>query len=346
MIRHPIPLSRLALGLGAFILTCTALLYALVLVAHPANAQDNQRFVPLFTNFTYWNHHWLQWLPTHPRFEAIEAAIAEVGERRLIRVWLTERTPPKRQFYFFNDAGAAAAQGADSYSRPIRFAYEAQEGKPADLDLAFEDDEGRAIIWSLRFAESDLLSDAYSGLKPPGGHGEAGRFLLFWTGPNTVTMQSETRIGGEIFGIAPADLAARKHYYGAAYSQGAWNGTFPYARAEIAFGYRTAPFGFAEAGRLETVQTVNGVSLLRHSFGSHDMSVRFDPPLPRQPTAGFGTTFTVSFDNETMPALSGQVITDGAGYLWRPSESKWALGSAIRSAMRTAPSGYILEVSR
>ena len=32
--------------------------------------------IPANTNFTYWDHHWIQWMPTHPLYEAVEPAAA------------------------------------------------------------------------------------------------------------------------------------------------------------------------------------------------------------------------------------------------------------------------------
>jgi hypothetical protein len=343
MIRYLMSVSRQVNRARTAVLGFTI---CVLLVVTAANAQPAERFVPLFTNFTYWDHHWLQWLPTHPRFEAIEAAVAEVGDKRLIRVWLTERAPPKRQFYYFNDFDAATAQGADSFYRLVRFDYVAEEGKPANLGLTLDDDEGHPIAWTMHFNDTDRLTNAYSGLKPSGGHGEAGRFLVFWTGANTVTQHSETKIGDETFGIAPADLAARRHHYGAAYSRGAWNGALPYARAPIAADYRTSPFGFAGAARLEIIQTTDGVSGLRHWFGMHDMSVAIDPPLPVKPNAGYRGRYAIAFDNGSMPAMHGQIAADGDAYIWRPDEPKWAMRNRLRSMVQPTPSGYVLEVSR
>jgi hypothetical protein len=51
--------------------TMTAALPGSAGVAQPSGSP----LVPLFTQFSYWDHHWLRWLPAHPVFEAIEAQV-------------------------------------------------------------------------------------------------------------------------------------------------------------------------------------------------------------------------------------------------------------------------------
>src|SRR5262245_48572990 len=87
---------------------------------------------PFHTSYTYWDHHWLQWLPSHPRFEAIEASVASPREGQpFIRVWLTERAPPKRQVFYFDDRERAAAMGTgESHYAAIDYRILGTPGAP------------------------------------------------------------------------------------------------------------------------------------------------------------------------------------------------------------------------
>src|SRR5262245_61155264 len=112
--------------------------------------------IPFLTNYTYWDHHWLQWLPSHPRFEAIEASVASANGRQFIRVWLTERAPPKRQVHYFDDEDMARAMRGGVFA-PIHYGVLGEPGAPRGLDLDFHDEGGQEISWFLRFAPEQKL---------------------------------------------------------------------------------------------------------------------------------------------------------------------------------------------
>jgi hypothetical protein len=166
--------------------------------------------IPLHTSYTYWDHHWIQWLPDHPRYEAIEASIASNsdGTSRYMRVWLTERQPPKNQTFFFDDETQTRSVFGKSFVRAIRYETPGGSGAPLGLDASFEDDEVRAVSWQLKFPQAERLSSQYAGLVPQGGHGEAGVQILWVLGPNATTFDSAVKIGAERFAVTPASVAA------------------------------------------------------------------------------------------------------------------------------------------
>jgi hypothetical protein len=110
--------------------------------------------------------------------------------------------------------------------------------------------------------------------------------------------------------------------------------------------YRSQPFGFAGAGRIE-LDTSGGLAAYRHVFGAHAMSVAFDPALSASPRAPAEGRYAIAFDGAA-PVLAGiyRRILDGARttILWQPNEPAWARGSPIRSAL--APGELRVEPAR
>jgi hypothetical protein len=303
---------------GAILIACTA----------PAAAQTIPP-VPFHTNYTYWDHHWLQWTPTHQRFEAIEASVAALPDGRSItRVWLTDRTPPKRQVFYFDDGDMAAAmRTGESHHAPLQYKILGADGTPRGLDLHFRDAAGEPVSWRLGFAPDAKLSSEFAGLKPQGGHSAAEVFLLFVLGPNATTWDSVAMIGDRAFAVTPDTIKSDGRYYGAAYTAGTHNGVFNYG---------TRPMRMdALNPRIAVARDANGAfKSLRHSFGKHDMTLSVS-----------GDRYEVRFDGAA-PVLTGKIAADGSDILWRPEEPGWARDVVLRS--RTVPfaGGYELGISR
>jgi hypothetical protein len=83
---------------------------------------DTERSVyisPLLYSFDHWDHHLLQWLPDHPRYEIVEALIKDSAPP-VIQFFFTERAAKdgsKKQFHYTNDqafAGRLARGAGDS----------------------------------------------------------------------------------------------------------------------------------------------------------------------------------------------------------------------------------------
>jgi hypothetical protein len=306
----------------------TCVCAAFVACASPAAAQTIPP-VPFHTNYTYWDHHWLQWTPTHPRFEAIEASVAAMPDgRRLMRVWLTDRAPPKRQVFYFDDRDMAAAmRTGESHHAPLSYKILGEDGAPRGLDLEFRDADGEAVSWRLGFAPSAKLSSEFAGLKPQGGHSAAEVFLLFVLGPNATTWDSVKMIGDRAFAVTPANVKADGRYYGAAYTAGTHNGVFNYGTRPVRLDALSPRVGF-------TRDDGGAFKSLRHRFGAHDMTLSV-----------FGDRYEVRFDG-AVPVLTGKVTADGTEVLWQPDAPGWARSVVLRTRTASLAGGYELSVSR
>lgn len=84
---------------------------------------------PVLYSYDHWDHHLLQWLPNHPRFEIVEALVRD-EEPPLVHFFFTEREAregSKRQIHYTNSDAFAArlADGAgDSEVYRVEVAYE------------------------------------------------------------------------------------------------------------------------------------------------------------------------------------------------------------------------------
>jgi hypothetical protein len=301
---------------------------AFIASAAPAAAQSLPE-IPFHTNYTYWDHHWLQWLPSHPRFEAIEASVGSMPDgRRFIRVWLTERTPPKRQVFYFDDSDRAAAmRTGESHYAAIDYKILGEDGAPRGLDVQFRDAAGELVNWRLGFAPTAKLSTGFAGLKPQGGHSAAEVFLLFALGPNATTWDSVAMIGDRVFAVTPDSAKSDGRYYGAAYTAGTHNGVFNYGTRRVRLD--------APDPRIAIARDANGaLRSYSHSFGAHAMTLTVS-----------GDRYDVRFDSDA-PVLSGKIESDGGDILWRPEQPGWARSVVLRTKASPVAGGYELTVSR
>jgi len=319
--------------------------------------------IPLHTSYSYWDHHWIQWLPGHPRYEAIEASIASNsdGTSQYMRVWLTERQPPKNQTFFFDDETQTRSVFGKSFARAIRYETSGGSGAPLGLDASFEDDEGRAVSWQLKFPPAERLSSQYAGLVPQGGHGEAGVQILWVLGPNATTFDSGVKIGAERFAVTPASVAAFGKKYGAAYTLGISGLIFPYGPSTVAardggftdsWGggraflpkagdpttFLTAPFGYKGVNQIELVTDPSGaLASYRHRYAAHIARLDFAPPLPNK-LDGHRGQYSVSIDGQP-PILAGTVSGDATGLVLAPQSPQWATAMPLRAVIRPVDSG-------
>ena len=287
---------------------------AIIACAAPAAAETLPP-APFHTAYTYWDHHWLQWLPSHPRFEALEASVATPREgQSFIRVWLTERTPPKRQVFYFDDRGRAAAMrtGQSQYAA-IAYRILGAPGAPRGIELDFLDAEGVGVNWRVGFPPGAALDTAHAGLKPQGGHSVDEVFLLFVLGPNATTYDAVAMIGDRAYAVTPESARSDGRYYGAAYTAGAHNGVFAYGTRPPA----------AAPGSIEIRGNAAGTLVAyTHRFGTHDMTVRVDDGR-----------YAVAFDGGA-PVLTGTVTAVDGTQIWRPDNPGWARAVVLRSEVR------------
>lgn len=143
---------------------------------------------PVFTNFSYFDHHWIQWLPDHPVYEAIEAQVYEgQGGRPFIRVFLTERAPPKRQTYFFSDAETSARWSSGrAFARDISLSHDANAGGAHSLVLRLTDADGATLEWVMEFDAADALQSYGAGLRPSQGHAADTAYIFHYYGNSVI----------------------------------------------------------------------------------------------------------------------------------------------------------------
>src|SRR3954454_16174376 len=90
----------------------------------PLQAQGSGElpFIPFPTSLTYYDHGWIQWLPDHPEFEAIEMQIANRGQggKPLARLFFSRRAAGKTQVFYFDDRDLAAGwKTGEAYYSPL-----------------------------------------------------------------------------------------------------------------------------------------------------------------------------------------------------------------------------------
>ena len=74
------------------------------------NPGDTRKYpvIPFNTNFwNYWDHYWATWLDDHPKYEMIEVTTYDNPKSpnyKLVRVFLSEKSGSKLQYYYLNDS--------------------------------------------------------------------------------------------------------------------------------------------------------------------------------------------------------------------------------------------------
>lgn len=163
--------------------------------------EDDERSVyiaPLLYSYDHWDHHLLQWLPDHPRYEIVEALIKD-SDPPLIHFFFTERAArdgSKKQFHYTNNeafAGRLARGAGDSEVKLVEIDYgPTDDGQIPRFYFALDAIEG-PITWE--FCASGEPDPKYgSGLinnvtenahNPKGG-------LLFFHLPESTTSDACT----------------------------------------------------------------------------------------------------------------------------------------------------------
>ena len=234
--------------------------------------------LPLNTNFSFWDYHWIHWLPDHPLYEAIEVALGAPlpSGAPLIRLWFTERAGGKRQTYYFNDEQVARTFGQESHFAPIEVAHSGLPGKPRNLTLRFFDKDGVGIEWQVGFAPDQQLSTEGAGLKNQNGHAAHSVMLFWYIDKGALTSDAYGMIGPVVHRPAPGGETQRR--VNTAYSQGAYSAVLPYAPSVITptdTGFRSS-WGsrdfvrdhFRYTARFESFRQPATVELLAGSDGS------------------------------------------------------------------------------
>jgi hypothetical protein len=352
-----------------------AALFAALASLSCASAQGDGSAAPLtpvFTNFTYFDHHWIQWLPDHPVYEAIEAQVYEgPAERRFIRVFLTERAPPKRQVYFFSDAETAARwQAGRAFAREITLEDEANAGGARALRLRLADADGAPLEWRMEFGASDALQSYGAGLRPSRGHAADTAYIFHYFGRSAVARSARLALGGQNYDYVrdEADLMRRGPKTG--YTAGSFTpvvrlGAFACAPERAALRcdqgrvfaptteagevWRTAPFGYAGLNHIDLHLSGDALDSYVHRFGAHVFRFDFEPALPPLPRLRGGESFAyaVSLD-DAAGVVTGRIAAardgDTVTLSWAPQTPPIMVSQPMTSVLVTQGEGYALSL--
>ncbi len=335
--------------------------------------------LPLLAHYTRWDHHLLQWLPDHPRYEMAEAFInARPDQEPLIWVLLTERRPrkgSKPQVGYTNSADWArqvANPRSDSRSRAtdIRLTM-SPEGSSPSFVVELVGEEG-PFRWEFE-SQGQPSEKRGQGLinVAESAHNLRGGLLVLHLPRCAVSARSTClTLGERSCEVKPWDeISFRPFFYGyrGVYSTGANVGYLP------AVAFRTTEAGDkelplldlswqsypAEDGSGETVFEAPHMAMRASSSGEgsriesvaavdgqHEMRVRFSPALPDLAGAADGqwrSTWTVGLP-DTPEVLSGLVAVEksgeGVSLLYEPREPKWARELGLEVEIRLLEDGY------
>ena len=327
--------------------------------------------VPFYTNFwSYWDHHWMTWLPEHPVYEAIEVSTYDNPrdpDYKLIRVFLTEREGDKRQYFYLNNEEAVERSRANAFYREIKYRTEGAFGEPLNLYLEFRDKDDQLVEWSIEFEPGQQLRKNTGGLTP--SIHSVGYILLFMLRDKTAdTPDGRFVMGGVDYSFKGDPETTTEsyrswynhNYYSAVivfghqrhdYENGAitntWGRSFRTSN-EDPNTYVSNPLGHGNRIRIETndrgeIQTYRHVSL------GHSLRFDFDPALPTisSATSGQRIRYSVSFDDFRELMLGEVSVSERGDTLalrWQPSHPDWALDRPFESLILPDSSGYDLSV--
>jgi hypothetical protein len=337
---------------------------ALPMIGRSASAAEPPvlPILPLATNFSFWEHHWIHWLDGHPLYEAIEVALGAPlpSGDPLVRLWFTERAGGKRQTYYFNDAAIARSFAQESHFVPIRVSHGGAQGAPQNLSLGFTDKSGTPVRWELRFPPAQPLSRSGAGLKPQNGHA-AHSVLLFWyIDAGAITPDSGCTIGAIEY--RPKADAPPQRRYNAAYSSGAYSAVLAYAPNEVT----TTPEGFRTSwagrnfvrdnaryvARFEAFRRPASVELrcapdnallgYRHTQGSHALALDFDAALS---VPGKAVGFELAIDGNHVAGGTVTPAADGSRLAWEFTDPEWAQQVGLATTIERRPAGYATRIT-
>ena len=348
-----------------------------LIAASPSRAQT-QLLLPINTNFSYWDHHWIMWIPQHPVYEAVEVLSLDNPRdpaNRLIRIFFTERAGGK-QVQYFSDPVVAKNWRTEAYFRDIEYRTTGEFGKPLGLYVKFKDKDDRLVELTIQTAKGQTLNPAGAGLKAQGTHGADSAFLLFYNGPSITKTTGKFLIEGKDYSATQAQGRGVKRIYQAAYSLGAYSAVIIYGRSRYdntrdgvknSMGrvfkatpgensgtiYRSNQFGFRAGNYIEiTTNPKTGTLSYEHFSGEHVYRIEFEPALPNIDSARSGQMirYKMSLDNiknlvEGVLSVKREekmILLD-----WQHQAPNWAKPSALRSVIQLdSTGGYDLEVGR
>ncbi len=349
-----------------------------VFFAQPLRLKAQEPLIPVNTNFSYWDHHWIMWITQHPVYETIEVMSTDNPDRpesRLIRVFLTERANGKKQVHYFSDASVAGNWRGEAYYRNIEYRTEGMPGKPMNLYIKFNDKNNALIEWVVRFEGGQELSKEWAGLRGQGGHAADTVFLIFYKGPNATTTDSNLLIDGNDYSSQVDDRRGGRHYYKAVYSLHAYTAVVSYgesnfivnpgelrnslgrvfkqvARSESGTLYRSNLFGFQNGNYIEVETNAQGeMRAYRHYHREHSFKIEFEPALLslRASESRQSIRYKISIDayKDLVEGVLSVRVEQGLVQLeWQHQKPDWMKDYSYRSTIRSGKNGYSLIVAR
>ena len=355
-----------ALAAAAF---APVMMPAASVAAGPARAAPMPS-IPFNSNFwSYWTHYWATWLPDHPVYEMIELTVYENPvdpDDRLIRVLLTERAAPKRQYFYLNDEAEVRRSRANTYLRVIEYRRSGPPGGPQNLEVSFTDKDGIPIRWTIAFPPEARLRNHGAGLTP--SIHSVGSVLLFALRTRTV----DTHIDRVMFGdvnyafqgsASDATPGTRSWYNPDYYSAVLVHGRTTFTRTGngLANSWGRAFGPIAENGQVYRSGELGPDNFITFRIGrngslrsyahfsrGHSLNFSFRPGIPTLDRARDGQQlrFRVSFD-QRRSLMEGTIRIhrqepDTVVLEWVPTGPSWAIGRTFWSSLRRTASGYEL----
>ncbi|MDT7833275.1 hypothetical protein RQM59_12845 [Flavobacteriaceae bacterium S356] len=348
------------------ILTTTILLLSIQLLgAQEKNSPiDTRKYptIPINTNFwNYWDHYWATWLDNHPKYEMIEVTTYDNPanpEYKLVRVFLSEKSGRKLQYYYLNDSIAMKRSRANSFYRDIVYKKKGKKGKPQGLYIKFRDKDDEIIEWTVNFDESAALKRHKKGLTP--SIHSVGYILLYHLRTKTVsTTKDKVLFNGKDY--AYKEEKGKKSWYNKdVYSavkvygknvftvsdkslSSNWNRHFK-KQGNV---YVSEKLGRQNFIRFE-VDNNDQIKTYKHSSFDHTLTFTFNPPLPNYATAKNGqiVDFSVSFD-EHQNVTKGKIRVMSKGedkliFQWIHDYPEWSKWRPFKSFFKFTDKGYEL----
>ena len=351
-------------------------LTAVIVAAAVADQAQSKLLIPINTNFSYWDHHWIMWIPRHPLYEAIEVLSVDsmsYPNVRLVRVFFTEKKTGK-QVHYFNNANVVRNWRGEAHYRDMDYRADGQSGRAMNLHLKFKDKDDKPVELKIEGAKDGALSDGGAGLKPQGSHGADTVFLLFYNGPSNSQVEGRLQIGGEDF--SPVHKVGEDgRSYRVAYSRTAYTAVISYGQSRFEVSqdslknswfrifrplpgsqeriiYRTNAFGFENGNYIE-VETNSKSEILTytHFSGKHTFRIAFDPVLPHLGSAQTGQVVKYKMSLDQFERLIEGVIKvtrthDSTAFAWEHQTPAWLKGFGLQSVIRPDAQGsYDLVVT-
>ncbi len=200
--------------------------------------------LPVRYSYKVWDHHFIQWLPDHPRYEAVEALVDETDDKPLIHLFLTDREPShgsKTQHHYVNDHVLAEMLRGSSGQREVHEVdiswSRHEEGENLEFEFEAETVDG-PLKW-LFVTQGRPSAENGAGLidNAEAAHDLAGGFLVFFLERGTLSGPATClAIDDQSYAVKEwSELSSPPYFtaYRAAYSQGVHLGYF-YATPQIA----------------------------------------------------------------------------------------------------------------